>query len=120
MILEIDFSKNLAVDMLLEQEKIPCVCRVGSSFEVSFNSPLPVASGVVSDWELSMLEERAPAGAGGEYIYYQPGLITISRIDENKYKVVDLAFFCEGVGWCLVIKDGEYGPPGTFWDEDDF
>ena len=89
-------------------------------FNISFNDPLPKVTGFVHDWDLSILEERAPASAGGKCVYHQPGLITLSKIDTNAYKVIDLDFFCEDVGWCTILENGEHGPVGDFWDDDDF
>jgi hypothetical protein len=118
MILNINFPDDLNTKMLLGQSKIPCFCMVGESFEIRFDSPLPEACGFVSEWDRHKLEERAPAGGGGKYTYYQPALISLKEIDGGKYQVIDLELFCESVGWCPIINQSEYAPPGSFWDDD--
>ncbi|WP_432219469.1 hypothetical protein ACREYJ_12340 [Pseudomonas kribbensis] len=115
--LNIDFPENMITDALLEHARIPCLCKVSSAFEISFSDTVPESSGVVSDWDRSELDLRAPAGAGGQYTHYSNGLITLEKVAKGIYRIVDLEMFNRCVGWCAVLKDGEYAPPGKFWDE---
>ena len=117
--LNIEFEKNLLTEELVLQKKIPCLCRVSKDFEIVFKDPLPEAVGVVHGWDRAMLEQRAMAGAGGKYTHYGYGLLTLKSIKENVYEITDLDFFSTGFGWCQILIDSEYGPPGNFWDDDE-
>ncbi|MBB6488461.1 hypothetical protein [Rhizobium lusitanum] len=119
--IELTIAKNLVTRALLEQKGIPCVCRVGlgHDFEIDFIPPLPEAHGIVSNWDRKKIEERAPAGAGGRYTHYCFGKLSLMPIEGRKYAIVDLIFFYEDFGWCPVVVDGEYGPIGSFWDEEE-
>ncbi|WP_092304269.1 hypothetical protein [Pseudomonas sp. NFIX28] len=116
--LNIRFPKNLATDALLGQKLIPCLCKVSKEFEVSFLDPMPEVSGVVSEWDRKELELRAIAGVGGQYTHYAFGRITLKEVELDVYQVIDLEMFYRIFGWCVILKDGEYAPPGDFWDEE--
>ncbi|WP_339493071.1 hypothetical protein [Pseudomonas sp. EA_15y_Pfl2_R67] len=116
--LNIDFPKNMITDELLRQERIPCFCKVSKKFEISFSDTVPESSGVVSGWDRRELELRAVAGAGGRYTHFANGLITLQKVDEGVYKILDLEIFYRSYGWCAVLRGGEYAPPGDFWDEE--
>ncbi|GBH17227.1 hypothetical protein KPSA3_03190 [Pseudomonas syringae pv. actinidiae] len=45
-------------------------------------------------------------------------MITLQKIDEDVYKIIDLEMFYRSYGWCTVLRGGEYAPPGDFWDEE--
>ncbi len=117
--IELRIAKNLVTSSLLEQQDIPCICRVAGEFEIDFASPLPDAHGVVSNWDRTKLNERAPAGAGGKYTHYCFGKLSLAPIEGDKYRVLSLSFFNRTVGWCPIIIDGDYGPVGSFWDEEE-
>lgn len=108
----------MITDELLKQERIPCFCRVSSEFEILFSDTIPESLGTVSDWDRRELELRAVAGAGGGYTHFSNGLITLQKVDENVYRILDLEMFYRSYGWCVVLRDGEYAPPGDFWDEE--
>lgn len=116
--LNIDFPKKMITDELLRQERIPCFCKVSNEFEISFSDTVPESSGVVSGWNRRELELRAVAGAGGRYTHLANGLITLQKVDEGVYKILDLEMFYRSYGWCAVLRGGEYAPPGDFWDEE--
>ena len=118
MILTIDFPDNLSTRMLLELSNIPCFCMVGREFEILFHPPLPEACGSVREWEMRRLQERAPAGGGGAYVYHQPGLITLRQRGGGEFDIIDLQFFSESVGWCPIIENGEYAPCGALWGDE--
>ncbi len=117
--IELSIVKNLVTSSLLEQRDIPCICRIAREFEIDFVSPLPEAHGVVGNWDLTKINERAPAGAGGKYIHYCFGKLSLARTEGDKYQIIELSFFNRAVGWCPIIIDGEYGPVGSFWDEEE-
>ena len=120
MILEINFPENLRTPYLIKQEKIPCTCKISSRiFEINFDFSTPPLSGVVIDWDRKEIEMRAVAMAGGRYTHFNPGLITFKKIEKNKYKVIYLSFFYEHFGWCPILINGEYGPPGDFWGKEE-
>lgn len=116
--LNIDFPNNRITDELLMQERIPCFCKISTDFEISFSDTVPESSGLVSAWDRRELELRAIAGAGGRYTHFANGLITLRKVGEGVYKILDLEMFCTGYGWCAVLRGGEYAPPGDFWDEE--
>lgn len=116
--LNIAFPKNMITDELLRQKRIPCFCKVSNEFEISFSDTMPESSGAVSGWDRRELELRAVAGAGGRYTHFANGLITLQKVDEDVYRILDLEMFYRSYGWCVVLRDGEYVPPGEFWDEE--
>jgi hypothetical protein len=117
--LSIVFPENLATRSLLAQKMIPCVCMIaGGDFCVSFREPLVEASGNVIEWHRKAIEERAPAGGGGQYSHYRHAQISLKLLEKNLYQIVDLSLFYSDVGWCSVLIDGELAPPGNFWDEE--
>ena len=117
--LHINFPKNLISAVMVRQEKIPCICRVGREFEVIISEPLPEALGVVQGWDRDLLEERAMAGGGGQFTHYENGTITLEEVQPNIYKIVDLALFYARFGWCPILENGKYSPPGNFWDDEE-
>lgn len=108
MLLKIQLPDNLVVKSLLEQKNIPCFCRVrGTSFELLFQGPLPQATGVVEDWTHKVIDDRAPAGAGGEFTHYCFGMVTLKKAEEHVFDIVDLSFFESTTGWCPIMTSGE-------------
>lgn len=108
MLLKIQLPDNLVVQGLLVQKNIPCFCRVrGTSFELLFQGPLPQAVGVVEGWTHKVIDDRAPAGAGGEYTHYCFGMVTLKKAEENVFDIVDLSFFESTIGWCPILEKGE-------------
>lgn len=91
--LNIDFPESMITDELLRQEQIPCFFKVSKEFEIWFSDTVPESSGVVSEWDRRELELRAVAGAGGRYTHYASGLITLQKVDENVFKIIDLEMF---------------------------
>ena len=117
--LNISLPKNLVTADLIRQKNIPCLCKVAKEFEIEFMDPLPEATGVVHGWDRRLLEERAVAGAGGLYTHYAFGLVTLDQVQPDVYRIVDLAFFNRIFGWCPILENGDYAPPGKFSDDDE-
>jgi hypothetical protein len=113
--LNIHFLANRITDDLLRQQRIPCLCKVSTQFEISFPDTVPESSGIVSDWSREELERRAVTGAGGLYTHYANSLITLSKIGGGLYQIIDLEMFYRSFGWCAVFRDGQYAPAGNFW-----
>lgn len=108
MLLKIQLPDNLVVQSLLEQNNIPCFCRIrGSSFELLFQDPLPQATGNVDGWTHKIIDDRAPAGAGGEYTHYCFGMVTLKQSGEHVFDIMDLSFFKSTIGWCPIMVGGE-------------
>lgn len=116
--LNIDFPANMITDDLLLRKYIPCLCRISKEFQISFTDTVPESTGIVSEWDREGVELRAIAGGGGEYTHYANSLITLQKVEGNIYRIIDLEMFYTNFGWCVVLKDGEYAPPGDFWDEE--
>lgn len=116
--LSIVFPQILATESLLEQRLIPCICKISKEFEVSFSDPLPEVTGIVSEWDRAELELRAIAGGGGQYSHYAHGRVTLKKIHTDVYQVLDLEMFYRLFGWCSILEDGKYAPPGKFWDDE--
>lgn len=119
MMLFIKFKNNLLTDVLVKQKNIPCLIQVSDKFEILFPVIAPNTTGIVIEWDRKLLEERAIARAGGTYTHQEPGLITLSKVSENKYKVNALYIFYNDFGWCPIIEKCEYAKPHQFWDSDD-
>jgi hypothetical protein len=117
--LHISFPDNLTTEIMLNLKNIPCICRIGAEFEILFEDPLQVAHGIVTNWDRDKIDERAPAGTGGEYTHYCFGTVSLTKSGADTYDVADLAFFNIAVGWCRILKDGTYQPPGQFWDQEE-
>jgi hypothetical protein len=114
MFLHIELPKNLRVEGMLGQKNIPCLCRIGGGkgFELAFQNPLPEAIGRVEGWDCALIDERAPAGAGGQYTHYCFGVVTLKRVEANLYSIVDLSFFQEAYpGWFPIVTDGAWSTP---------
>lgn len=116
--LNIDFPDNMITDDLLKQQRIPCFCKVSTQFEIFFSDTFPESSGVVSDWDRREFELRAIAGAGGHYTHFANGLITLNKVGDGVFEIVDFEIFYRTFGWCAVLRNGNYAPPGNFWDEE--
>ncbi|WP_426170630.1 hypothetical protein [Pseudoduganella sp. R-34] len=117
--LQIDLPKNLSSEEVTRQKNIPCLCKVAEEFEIEFLDPLPGSTGVVQGWDWKLLHERVISGIGGLYTHYTFGMVTLEIAQPGIYKIIDLAMFDTSFGWCPVLENGEYGPPGKFYDEDD-
>ena len=108
MLLKVQFPDNLVVKNLLEQKNIPCFCRIrGLSFQLLFQNPLPIAVGDVDDWTSKEIDDRSPAGAGGEYTHYCFGMVTLEQVGAHIFNIVDLSFFGGNNGWCPIVEGGE-------------
>lgn len=54
--------------------------------------------------------------AGGQYTHYADSLITLIKISEGLYQIIDLEMFYRSFGGCAVYREGQYAPAGNFWD----
>ena len=108
MILNLELPNNLRTKRLLRQEDIPCVCRIGSKFELILGNTLGNYIGLVCEWDRQKFELVAPALAGGDVTYFNDCLITLKDISENEYKVIKLSLFFDSIGWVDVIESGDY------------
>lgn len=105
---EVDFPNNLYTQMILESEKVPCFCKISKDFLIDFLESYPQVTGKVLNWNFRDIELRTPAGAGGEYLHYKFGLITISYKQDNVYIIDDLEMFSLGWGWGKIIENRNY------------
>jgi hypothetical protein len=106
--IEIDFPNNLYTTMILESEKVPCLFKISQEFLIDFLVSYPQVSGKVLNFNLRDIDLRTPAGAGGEYLHYKYGLITISYKQDNIYIIDNLEVFSMGCGWQTVIENRNY------------
>ena len=104
---------------MVRQKNIPCLCKVAKEFEIEFLDPLPAATGSVQGWDWQLLAQRAVAGVGGMYTHYAFGTVTMQPCRANVYRITDLTMFNTTFGWCQVLENGEYSPPGKFHDDDE-
>ncbi|WP_141261634.1 hypothetical protein [Komagataeibacter diospyri] len=109
--LRISFPDNFISEMTIDQKFVPCLCKISRDFEIEFRAPLQEVVGIVSEWDIELINERAPAGMGGKYTYYADGEISIERISDDMYRILDLKMFYPASGWRPVIKDGDYAVP---------
>ena len=87
---------------------------------MEFRHPLQQTRGQVTGYDLKEIEKRAPAGAGGEFIYFNEGLVSLSPLGGESYAIINLAIFDESVGWCPILQDCRYAEPRNLDDQDDF
>ena len=107
MILNIKFPDDLRSESLLKQQCIPCFCRVSNIFEIDFENVVTnKTTGTVEDWSNKELNDRAAAGGGGAYTYYCHGTITLKKLDQSQFEILDLNFF--GRGWHSIVHNGAY------------
>lgn len=117
--LNLNLPDNIYSEMMLECRNIPCLVRINNIFNIDFFETEPNVTGQVLEWSWYDLNQRVPAGTGEEYLYYKRSLITLDRIDEKNFNIVELSMFVNGVGWCSVIENGEYANPNPYlWDVD--
>ena len=108
-LLKIEFPDNLRTESLIKQANIPCLCKIGKKgFEIEFRDPQQHTVGLIETWDMQEINNRSPAGAGGEYIHYSDGLITLEPIHQDCFEVIGLDFFCGSSGWHPIIRDKKY------------
>lgn len=106
--IEVDFPDNLYTTMMLETEKVPCLCKISKDFLIDFLESYPQVSGKVLNFNLRDIDLRTSAGAGGKYLHYKYGLITLSYKKDNIYIIDDLEMFARGSGWQKIIQNRNY------------
>lgn len=121
MILTVNFlDKAVSFDKVID---IPCLCKVKDNiFTIVFvtvhDSDFNNIQGDLDEWSLKALNDRFPSRAGGDYTYYEPGLISIEAINQNIYKVLSLKLFSNETGWLPFIEKGEYADITQYWDDE--
>lgn len=45
------------------------------------------------------------------YTHYCFGMVTLEKLDDDVYRLVDLLFFKSDPGWCSIVKGGELDEP---------
>lgn len=108
LIVKAAFADNLYTEMLLEVKDNPCLCKISNIFEIVFFESIPEVTGIVHNCNSVDIDNRVPAGAGGEYFHYKYGLITIAHQADDLYIIENLKMFVHGDGWVPVIENKEY------------
>lgn len=104
------FEDDLHTENMLKTTQIPCLCKIAENFEIDFLVTYPLVTGIVTGWEYKEIDLRVSAGAGGEYLHYKYGLITISKLEDNLYIIENLSMFESVRGWLSVIENRMYSP----------
>lgn len=96
----------------MELRDIPCVCKVmlDEDFYVIFNEPLFDVSGFMSEFDKKEIDSRFPALTGGLVTQYCNAMISVERINDEKFHVVNLKFFHSLDGWVSLIEYGDFVP----------
>ncbi|WP_313282757.1 hypothetical protein [Delftia tsuruhatensis] len=106
MILNIKFQDDFFSESIKKHKYIPCICKIsGEIFTIEFVPPLRSAVGRVGDFYLNDINERYPAGGGGEYTHYCFGEISLDMISEDDYNISDLRLFSRLNGWVNILED---------------
>lgn len=42
----------------------------------------------------------------------------VKKVDIDIYQILDLEMFYRLFGWCSILEDGNYAPPGQLWDDE--
>lgn len=103
-----EFPDYLDVQEMLKKDNIPCFCKVGHKAEIILDYGRKNLYGELFGWNETDVCSLCPAGAGGEYVYYNQAMITINKISNNEYDVISLKMFDGCTGWCDIIINGEY------------
>ncbi|HFF2653655.1 TPA: hypothetical protein ACGCCX_001525 [Acinetobacter nosocomialis] len=102
------FEDDLHTENMLKTSQIPCLCKIAEKFEIHFLVAYPQVTGFVTGWEYKEIDLRVSAGAGGEYLHYKYGLITLSKLEKDLYIIENLSMFESGSGWLPVVENREY------------
>ena len=81
------FEDDLHTENMLKTSQIPCLCKIAEKFEIDFLVAYPQVTGLVIGWDYKEIDLRVSAGAGGEYLHYKYGLITISKLEDDLHKI---------------------------------
>lgn len=103
-----EFPDYLDAQEMLTKDNTPCFIKAGYQTEIILDYGRRNLHGKLSGWSEINVCSLCPAGAGGEYIYYNHAMITINKINQNEYDVINLKMFDAYIGWCNIIIDGEY------------
>ena len=122
MYLETEFPNDFRTTDLLESNLVPCICRISDKFKIEFSPPIFDESifGEIKGWDQEKLDERVMAWVGGQYFSINHAQISVEKIKDSTYRVMDLLFFTPGFefGWHPVIASGDYGPVLSAYDDD--
>lgn len=118
--LNIVFPNDLFTAKTIQQNDIPCVCQVmlSGNFRVVFSELLFEASGFMSEFDENDINYRFPVLAGGAFAQHCNAMITLKRVNNDKYQVVNLKFFHSLAGWISLIESGEFTPINECEDGD--
>jgi hypothetical protein len=105
---QVKFVDDLHTENMLKTAQIPCLCKIAKNFEIVFLVAYPQVTGIVTGWDYKELALRVGAGAGGEYLHYNYGLLTISKLKDDSYIIENLSMFESGSGWLPVIENRQY------------
>jgi hypothetical protein len=87
--------------------------QISTRFEISSSDTGPESIGVVFGWS-----RRDWSCARSPGRVYANSLITLSKVGQDFYEIIDLEMFYRSFGWCTVLQNGQYASPGNFWDEE--
>lgn len=110
-----DFMLSVTLSQTID---IPCFARVSSVFSLDFSAIYNERSSEVIDWKKEDLEARCAAGAGGQYIYSCPALVSL-ELKNERYEIVDLKFYNKMSGWHQILQNGVLTPPHQYGDADE-
>ncbi|MGL3336740.1 hypothetical protein [Pseudomonas aeruginosa] len=100
-------SHNAVLERCIRQERLPCLCRVSNDLEILLRDPLPAASGLVVGWSRNELDRRVVEGAW-KHEFTVNALLTLGKLDDGAYRIMDLDMFSSGFGWIALICRGNY------------
>lgn len=102
---------NVLSSQLLEQINIPCLCKVSDYLEIIILSDYHNLILISEYYDYNEWSIRCPCLAGGEYLFYNFGLITVKKSEVGEYFIYNLSLFDNYVGWCPIITDMKYANP---------
>ena len=113
-IMNIEFPSLLIEQMFLESKLIPCICKISGEINIDFSPPIStsVFKGVINNVANDEIESRIIPCVGGQYYSINHSQITIEKVEEGSYQVLELKLFNLGpeFGWTTFITGGSYGP----------
>ena len=99
------FEDDLHTENMLKTSQIPCLCKIAEKFEIDFLVAYPQVTGLVIGWDYKEIDLRVSAGAGGEYLHYKYGLITISKLEDDLYIIENSIHSIVKIGEKIKLKD---------------
>lgn len=109
--LKINDGNHAKFSDLFKRRNIPCIVKVKhKGLEIAFPEALNIGecSGSIVSYDSVLMKERLFFSAGGTYLIYEPALVTLKKIEENLFSVIDFSIFYSFLGRINIIKNGEY------------